>query len=106
MITAETAGNLQASELVRLSILGHVMHGPMVLGALVARIEELVMGELNGSPRTIARTLHEMQRGGHIILANDGRRWRVSLGPKGRDSFSRLLQSQQDGDASALAKGN
>lgn len=95
MALSEPTDSLQASELVRMSILGHVMHGPMVLGALVSRIEELVLGELNGSPRTIARTLHEMQRGGHIVLANDGRRWRVSLGPKGRDSFTRLLQSQQ-----------
>ncbi len=79
-------------ELVQLAVLGNVMEGPMGLGALVAQIEDLVLGELDGSPRNIARTLHEMQRSGHIVLANDGKRWRVSLGPKGRDGFSHLLQ--------------
>jgi DNA-binding PadR family transcriptional regulator len=79
-------------ELVQLAVLGNVIHGPMGLGALVAQIEDLVLGELDGSPRSIARTLHEMQRSGHIVLANDGKRWRVSLGPKGRDGFFQLKQ--------------
>lgn len=102
MATSETTGDPRGGERVRLSILGHVMDGPMVLGALVAHIEGLMLGELNGSPRTIARTLHEMQRAGHIILANDGRRWRVSLGPQGRDGFTQLMRARQgDGPAAA-----
>lgn len=105
MAASDPSSDLHGSEIVRLAILNHVMHGPMVLGALVARIEALVMGELNGSPRSIARTLHEMQRGGHIVLTNDGLRWRVSLGAKGRDSFSQLMQSHQADGLPFLGQG-
>lgn len=94
MSATDLVGDLQGRDLIWLTVLGNVLSGPVVLGVVVSRLEDLVLNELNGSPRNIARTLHEMQRGGHIMLTNDGLRWRVSMGPRGRESFTRLMQSR------------
>lgn len=86
-------GDPQGRDLIWLTVLGHLMRGPMALGILVARIERLVLEELDGSPRNIAAGLIEMDRGGHISLTNDGKRWRVALGRNGRQTFQALMDT-------------
>lgn len=94
MIETDMVGDLEGRDLIWLTVLGCVLRQPVPLGELVMRLEALVLGELDGSPRHISRCLHEMDRGGHIILANSGKGWTVSLGPKGRDTFARLMGAE------------
>lgn len=84
-----------------LTVLGHVQRAPVPLGVLVMRLEAL-MGELDESPRGISRCLHEMDRGGHIVLANRGRGWWVSLGPNGRATFHALMDDRSPATAPDL----
>lgn len=102
MIADDVVGDLEGRDLIWLTVLGTVMAGPVTLGVVVSQLEGLVLGELDGSPRIIARSLHEMERGGHIVLATDGKRWRVSLGKHGRVTFRRLMEGSP---ASAVATG-
>lgn len=93
MIPPDLIGDIKGRDLVWLTVLGHVMRGPVPLGILVSRIERLVLEELDGTPRNIAAGLIEMDRGGHIALTNDGKRWRVSIGAKGRETFEALMKA-------------
>lgn len=99
MIESDVVGDLDGRDLIWLMALGNVLGGPLSLGILVSRLERLVLDELDGSPRHISRCLHEMERGGHIVMSNDGKRWRVSLGARGRDTFTRLMNAQPAGAA-------
>jgi hypothetical protein len=103
MIEADMLGDLDGRDLIWLTVLGSVLCEPMALGVLVMRLEALVLGELDETPLSISRCLHEMNRGGHIVLANTGKRWRVSLGPRGRDTFLRLMGAREISHASSLA---
>lgn len=93
MAPCDLIGDPAGRDLIWLTVLGQVMNGPLPLGILVSRIEGVVLDELDGTPRNIAAGLIEMDRGCHIQLRNDGRRWSVTLGPKGRETFRSLMQA-------------
>lgn len=104
MFESDVVGNLDGRDLIWLTVLGSVLRQPLTLGELVVRLEALVLDELDGSPRHISRCLHEMDRGGHIVLANVGRGWRVSLGPRGRETFLRLMGAADAPNTPSLAE--
>lgn len=93
MTRPDLIGDTEGRDLIWLTVLGHVMRKPVPLGILVSRIESLVLEELDGTPRNIAAGLIEMDRGGHISLTNDGKRWSIALGPRGRETFEALMDA-------------
>jgi hypothetical protein len=81
--------DLDGRDLVWLAILGAVARGPLPLGQLLMRVEHEVGPWTGGA--AVARSLHEMARGGHIRLECDGARWNVAAGPRAEATLDRLM---------------
>lgn len=80
--------DMDGRDLAWLAVLGRVVDGPADLGEVVAAVERALFDVAD--PRSVSAHLQEMARGNHITLASDGRRWRVSLGPRGLATLGRL----------------
>ncbi|HSV28930.1 MAG TPA: hypothetical protein VLL76_05210 [Candidatus Omnitrophota bacterium] len=94
--------DLDGRELVWLAVLGCVARGPVVLGQVLAHVEHEVGHWTEAA--AVSRYLHEMARGGHIVLACDGRRWMVSTGPKGGQTLARLMGLSPDPNSPSLRR--
>ena len=80
--------DLDGRDMLWRTVLDCVAMAPAELGRVVAHVERHCDDDT--LTRRLAGFLQEMARGGHIRLANDGRRWMVALGPKGAATRARL----------------